>query len=189
MLPHLPKVTDPARYQCDFPLRKGIRCPPQGPPCPSQCRVDDWNKLSSQFCLLQAMNASAASKNGQVASWDTDGCAASSVPVFSTHALGDPEMWRVCVGVTRVPECAFNLSKLFLYRCLPDWVTNSLLETAASLHAFGRHFLWAGAGEMAIISEIKKASCDLKYACISPSVLSLKYCFYTFDNIPFLIKL
>lgn len=92
-------------------------------------------------------------------------------------------------GVTRVPECAFNLSKLFLYRCLPDWVTNSLLETAASLHAFGRHFLQAGAGEMAIISEIRKASCDLKYACISPSVLSLKYCFYTFDNIPFLIKL
>lgn len=187
MLPHQPKVTDPARYQCDFPLRKGIRCPHRGLPVPRDA-VDDWNKLSSQFCLLQAMNASAASKNGRVASWDTDDCTASNVPVFSTHAPGDPEMWRVW-GVTRVPECAFYLSKLFLYWCLPDRVTNSLLETAASLDASGRHFLRAGAGEMAIISEIRKASCDLKYACISPSVLSLKYCFYTFDNLPFLIKL
>lgn len=48
--------------------------------------------------------------------------------------------------VTYVPECAFKLSKLLLYRCLPDCVTNSLLEIAASLGSLGlaRHFILMG---------------------------------------------
>lgn len=93
MLLHLPKVTDPPRYQCDFPLRKGIRCPLQGPPCPSWCKVNYWNKHRLSSAILQAINVSAASKYCWVASWDTDGCAVSNVPVFSTQATGDPGMW------------------------------------------------------------------------------------------------
>lgn len=72
------------------PLRKGIRCPLQGLPCLSGCQVNYWNKHHLSSAILQVINASAASRNCWVASWDT----ASNVTVFSAHATRDPGLWR-----------------------------------------------------------------------------------------------
>lgn len=122
MLPHLPMVTDPDRYQCDFPLRKGIRCTPTG--ASLSLTMQSWWLEQLIISILSFSRPWMLLQLPKMVEWLPGILMAVQhlVLLCSQHVLQEIQRCDRVGGwvVTCVPECAFNLSKLFPYRCLPD---------------------------------------------------------------------